>query len=79
MLPWQVVILGRGLQLNLDASVLSISWEVLMCDVPAASEAASWDEDSIHNCKPFDKALDVYVNEYVHFQSTVLPPLWKCA
>ena len=50
-----------------------------MCDVPAASEAASWDEDSIHNCKPFDKALDVYVNEYVHFQSTVLPPLWKCA
>jgi len=28
------------------------------------------------NCKPFDKALDVYINKCVRFQSTVQPLTW---
>ena len=33
-----------------------------MCGVPTASRIAFWDRVPT-NCEPFDKALDVYVNE----------------
>ena len=50
-----------------------------MCGVPTTSGAAFWNDVRVPtNCEPFDKALEVYVNEYVHLRSSVLPPPWKC-
>ena len=50
----------------MDACVLSISWMVVMCSVRATSEVAFWDDVHVPaNCEPFDKALDVYINECV--------------
>ena len=61
----------------MDANVLSILWEVVVCNVHATSEAAFWDDVRVPtNCEPFEKALDVYIDEYVQFQSTVHAGGW---
>ena len=69
-MPREVTILGRGLRLDLDAHVLSISWEVVVCGVPTTSEAPFW-----KNCGPVDNALDIYLNEYVQVLSIVQPSM----
>jgi len=56
----------------MDACVLSISWMVLVCGMGTTSGVAFWDDVRVPvNCKPSDKALDVYINKCVRFQSTV--------
>jgi len=48
-----------------------------MCGVGTTSGVAFWDDIRVPvNCKPFDKALDVYIEEYVIFQSTVQLLAW---
>jgi len=69
------LILGHGLQLDLDTSVLSISWKILVCGANATPEVPFWDVRVPAQCEPFDKALDVYLNEYVQVPSTVPEPV----
>jgi len=60
-----VSVLGYGLQLDLDTRILSISWKVVICGANTTSEDPFWDDRVPAQCEPFDKALDIYLNEYV--------------
>ena len=50
----------------------------MVCGVRTASQGGPWDDVRVPtNCRPFDKALNVYINEYVQVQPTIQPPPWK--
>ena len=68
--------LGYSLQLDLDACILSFSWKVTVCGVDTTSENPFWDNVRITGyCELFDKALDVYLDEYVSVLSTAQLPV----
>jgi len=70
-----VSILGRGVQLDLDTRALSISWKIIVCGANTTSEDPFWSTRVPTQCKPYDKAIDVYLNEYVLVPSTAQLPL----
>lgn len=66
-------ILGHALQLNLDACILSISWKVVICGGDNTSADRFWDDvRAPENCRPLDKALNIYLNEYVRVLQVVV-------
>lgn len=68
----QVSILGEALQLDLNARILSISWKVVGCGMETTSGNPFLGDVRLPaRCGPFDRALDIYLNEYVQVLPTV--------
>ena len=66
----QVSILGHSLQLDPDACELSISWKLVVCGVDTTSDESFLDDVRVPaHCKPFDRALDIYIDECVQVPS----------
>ena len=66
-----MLLLGNVLQLDLDAGVATISWGAVICGENGTSEDPFWDARVPAGCKPFEKPLVVYLNEYVQVPLTV--------
>lgn len=63
----QLLILGDGFQLDLNARSLFVQWKILACDVSKVPlHRMPEDTRLLDDCEPFTGAFDLYLNESVH-------------
>ena len=68
--------IGYGHQFDLEARELSILWELSWCALNESSLALGATAEVVV-CRPFDRAVDIYLNECVQISRTAQRALFN--